>query len=276
MSGGTKPIIKKYYSKIRKAAGLEDDYPSILDCGSYGCAYDCGGGKVVKITSDESEAVAAAKVKTLGKHKNVYNVYNVFKLGSGSWYAIVQEKLEEPNSDVEHVGNLIGPLIEMDELFEDLFFEYSGIAKFKRIFINFAREVYTDARDKNTKGYYDLFLETYDDQIIAEFIGEMFDLSIKYPTKRTVKDHTKFIVNELQDIQKTDKNFKIFDQIANGVSWLYRNGIEFIDVHSGNIMQRHNGDVVLIDLGISNTQGGGFKDIELIESYVKEIIRNGC
>ena len=70
--------------------------PNYIDKGGYGIAYDIGDDKVLKITSDKSEAVETSEL--IGRNfKHIADIYNVFTIKSannGEHYGIVLEKLK--------------------------------------------------------------------------------------------------------------------------------------------------------------------------------------
>lgn len=82
------------------AKKLYNTTPKFIGEGAFGYAYDIGD-KVIKVTTDKSEAVDSINIK--GKdNKHIANIYDVFhtdvkkKSGSESVYVIVLEKLQTP------------------------------------------------------------------------------------------------------------------------------------------------------------------------------------
>lgn len=66
-----------------------------LGTGTQGTAYDLGGGRVLKVTDDHNEAIAALKLK--GKsYKRLAKIFDVFRFKDGP-YGILQEKLSPLN-----------------------------------------------------------------------------------------------------------------------------------------------------------------------------------
>lgn len=79
--------------KIMKKLNINNFKP-IGNCGEFGCAYDIGNNKVLKITTDQSEAIESNKIK--GKIlNNIANIYNIYKTeyNGNSYYIIILEKL---------------------------------------------------------------------------------------------------------------------------------------------------------------------------------------
>ena len=91
-------------------AGLEE-----LGEGTYGVAYVLGDGRVLKATTDESEATASS-VLVGKKLENVVQIYDVFTM-SGAWF-IVQERLRGIGPDPRNSIDLIK--IWIDKWFHDL------------------------------------------------------------------------------------------------------------------------------------------------------------
>jgi len=81
-------------TNFAKLTGLTlPDNPKVLGQGDRGVAYDIGGGKVLKVTGDQREAMSAGKLinKTL---PGLYRVFGVYKDNVDPyWHYIVQEKL---------------------------------------------------------------------------------------------------------------------------------------------------------------------------------------
>ena len=84
------------------------NYKHIGECGEFGCAFDIGNNKVLKITTDQSEAIESNKLK--GKTlNNISNIYSVFKINyNGKDYYIIQcEKLNtQPDKFKQYYNQL--------------------------------------------------------------------------------------------------------------------------------------------------------------------------
>lgn len=93
--------------KVMKKFGIQN-YKHIGECGEFGCAFDIGGNKVLKITTDQSEAIESNKLK--GKTlNNISNIYSVFKINyNGKDYYIIQcEKLNtQPDKFKQYYNQL--------------------------------------------------------------------------------------------------------------------------------------------------------------------------
>lgn len=103
-----KELIARHGIKIGLRVGM----------GANGIAYDIGGGKILKVTEDDSEATASFNL--VGKKlKHVVHIDEVFELpevpGAGKYYGIVQEKLHplsaEERAGLNKVYNLVEELL---------------------------------------------------------------------------------------------------------------------------------------------------------------------
>jgi len=277
-------IYVKYLEKLNDITKFNMPItPDIMGCGSFGCAFDVGNDIVLKITSDLSEAQAAAKLVTLGGYINVYKVHKVYKLGKTKTYAIFQERLNDPRKIIEDVSNLIGAIFTnefsekyMADIYKKLFYNYGGISHFRTLMINIVEEypwnTIVDSPETTARLPEFSFVVTdgkFDDIIRFLINMHILDYGEIHKSKKTLKDHLDYIINSIRSFDGNEY-FEVFDQIASGVAWLYKNGIKFYDIHSGNVMENNAGDVVIIDLGVSKTEGGG--KIDLIESYIRNII----
>lgn len=96
----SKNVLKKF-PKSMKSIGIDPekiDGLEVLGTGTRGTALSIDTGRVIKVTNDSREALAAASL--LGKDvKNLVRYYDVFKLGDSGYYAIVQEKLESASKE---------------------------------------------------------------------------------------------------------------------------------------------------------------------------------
>jgi serine/threonine protein kinase len=83
-------------------------------------------------------------------------------------------------------------------------------------------------------------------------------------------EDTRSIKYWFNQLDKLKENYgeipKIAMDIAYGLLELNKLGIEFGDTHAGNIMKRHNGDYVIIDIGQSRSPEG---QIKVLEQYYK-------
>jgi len=286
----TNKLYGKYIKKIVQRSGISPS-GKLLDCGSFGCAY-AHGDKVVKITQDPSEAYAAARLRAVGSfHKNVYKIYRVFDLGRGGSYAIVQEKLHKPSSELLETSEAIRYLsFAAPKIFEELMHDYGGIQHFQNVFEDYLIKEFENMEYDSTvffrhqpenkqekKRFYefgknsDEFDEMYG--VTHKIIRALAQLGVLDATelnkKKIFPDHVRYIEDSVASAPEAGR-VKMFSDIATGVTWPYSNGIKFYDVHEGNVMQNSSGDPVIIDLGVSRVQGE--QSMEIIEQYIRRII----
>lgn len=110
---------------------------------------------------------------------------------------------------------------------------------------------------KSNPGWYFIICERLKEVNLDAFEGE-----IEYWSTSNID----FKIQELGGISALPKQLK---QIASGLQELQSVGISFHDVHSGNIMKRNNGDLVFIDLGMSQGPKGNIKIYEKENSKMK-------
>jgi hypothetical protein len=218
-----------YIDKIRQWAGIESTRLQKLGGGSQGVAYQIGD-KVVKITDDKTEAVAAAQIA--GKqHPNVYEIYKVGRIGD-DLYIIVYGYVNPPKDKMEQIAKYGNGIVH-------------GLGRKK--FLNFISDwtgpskVINQMR-KAVDGYQGY--EAYMARLYSYFITGQQDYKLALEATKTA-------------------NFKYFVDIMDGLKFLYDNGVWFVDVSSHNVMER-NGRAVLIDVGYSNTPGASADKIEQI------------
>ena len=250
-------IHDKYEDKLTKLAGLSGRGETV-GCGTYGCAYGYND-KVLKLTLDDSEAQAAARLlRAGGNHWNVYKIFNVYKLKSAGVYAIIQERLFEASEDINYVSNIIAQTFIRDDMshyYKELFYKYRGIEHFKKFFARIIKEDGVESIDWE----------------IVDFLEGMDIISRSWRTVYSDEEAKKIMIREIGFLEEGDNDyFDIFDQIASGVAWLYKNGIKFYDIHDGNIMQKDSDTPVIIDLGVSRVEGD--YDIKILEGYIKGVI----
>jgi serine/threonine protein kinase len=175
------------------------------------------GDKVFKITNDAKEAQAASVIQ--GKNeKSLVNVYSVVHFADTEYYGILQEKL--------------------DPLPDDIGKEYN------QALIKTAVPVWI----AKSNGDWNKVKEMTKDHIrnkIKEKFGK--DAEVSSPEVRefvkSVNESWNLLVNTyfIRDMFNT----------------LQKYGIRFHDFHAGNLMIRGDGQLVLIDLGMSKVQGTG-------------------
>ncbi len=90
--------ITKFRGLMQAKRGLNiPARPAHLGTGTRGAAFDIGGGRAIKITADDREAMAANRLKTAGL-KHVVKVYDVFRFKDSQIFGVVQDRLEPLSS----------------------------------------------------------------------------------------------------------------------------------------------------------------------------------
>lgn len=229
--------VKASAKNLLNQKGIDVSKLKELGRGQMGIAFDAGNGKVLKVTTDRSEATSSNKI--VGKNYNhIVRIEDTFrfKTSDGSKiYGIVQEKLT-PLSDQERR--------EVDDAF-DLIREKENLLK-------------TIA----TKSWEHLKQELFD-EISKEVAGEIgipetspaFQNKVR---KVSMRKHS-YIVSLLE-------KYKISEMMKE----LRNAKIEFADYHSGNIMKRGN-DYVINDLGASKSDGAEPAVLEVLDDIVREV-----
>jgi hypothetical protein len=239
----------------------------LLGAGTQGPAYDMGGNKVLKVTTDKSEAQASLKLK--GKNlKHVNNFYDVFKFppggpAKGDLYGIIQDKLT-PLNDAEKM--------ELND----------GIGWFMD------PELKTSVRPFIERGDWEGALKAIQHVMEQYYVqGKIKEATTTAPARgsafKPAKDAGGPQIKPMGQQQKVDPQvartqaqreyarvLQIFKkyQIGEMIKEVRSQGLTFIDYHDGNIMKRGS-SYVINDLG--GSEGGG-NEPPVMESFVKAII----
>lgn len=243
-----RPFIKKNAEKLAKK-GINVNSLRPIGTGTRGIAYDVGGDRVMKVTNDAQEAIAANKLKGLNL-KRVVKIFDVFRFPDSDprlkeIYGVVQEKLE-PLDGSDNVGGgkvlaVSGEAAELNDILMELQLPQT-IAK------------------------------SYDWDVVAKTIRDHVSTEVrrKYPQFATDDIDRKYAekyAEKMNGLWNTvTKKFHIDDMVRE----LSAKGIRFHDYHAGNIMKRTNGDYVVIDIGYSKVAGG--KEPPVLEKIVEGII----
>lgn len=217
----------KHFAELMKRKRHIDvpQNPKYLGTGSRGSTFELSGDKVIKITGDREEAVAANKLKD-HKLKHVYTVFDVFRFKGFKVYGIIQEKLTplegaDPNNPYR------------SETGEAGVFDWSV-------------EVLTLYSAIQAAGYDFEELKV----VIQENLYEK-------------SKHTKDPKQLKKDFNTAWKCLTSIFSLKGMMTDLSSLGIKFHDYHAGNIMKRKDGSFVVIDIGYSRVAGG--KEPEVLE-----------
>ena len=271
-------VRERFQEKIISRSNLGNSEWKLLDCGSYGCAYDVGNGKVVKITGDYDEACAADKVMKIGGVPGVYHIYDVFM--TGNKYVVVQERLNKSSDSTRMATKFVGDIIEYDDDIAKIVYNWSGmrdlldaIREIKHKALSFFRDGEAKMLDFVISQGTHLLEPTFSlagldwEDYYYSFQDESDDYEVGL--EDNFADGFRKVEKTLLGYRKNEVLRKV-NIIAQAVAELRRVGIEFYDVHDGNVMEDAKGNPVIIDLGVSNVVGCG--KLDLVEDYIRGII----
>lgn len=224
-----------------KKHGIDVSNLTRLGSGEMGVAYDIGGNKVLKITTDASEAKASHAIKGK-KLSRVVQVDDVWKLRGTepTLFALVTEKLNELSQEEKN----------------EVKTAFAFIREHEPVLASIATQSWDEFVDK-------LYAEMEKDTAEESGIDQKSPGGKNRIRKITVRKHS-FIVNKLKEL-------KIDEMVAD----LRRVGIQFADYHEDNIMKRGN-EFVINDLGSSKTGGGGVVPVleSCISAFTSDIIES--
>ena len=265
-------VIKEQFPHIYKIILEWADLSGIgkkLGHGYYGVAYEANG-LAIKFTQDELEAKSASTIirKEL---PNVYHIYQVGKLWyrplmeaisrntEDPVYIILTSLLEEASFDAEQVADSFNP--DLVEHINDVYITpkyekfYMLIKTFQKMFKNKELEL----MKRYYKGEYNVVAFVL---VMASFLG--FPLDIEefanfLPEELAVEDFeetkTFNLAHNMLNTDVTEEQIRFFWDILSGIKALKDAGVYFSDVHSGNIAFNNDGELELIDIGVSRAKG---------------------
>lgn len=256
--------------KIIKWGKLKGE-PEFLGSGSKGIAYKFEN-KVLKITEDMQEAEACSLI--VGKyHPNVYDIHAVGKRSEEDRtnhlhnmpFVIVYEFLDYPNKLMADVTQVMYHKVRKNNLYynwnEKYLQSFDGLVKQFLKAIKKNPEILGEpvGKYKSIQPKLERILNEmgWDDEkkiVFSEFftlVGGMYNNSLN--SFEELSDYVKNILDHPKMIY--------FNQLANGLTFLAKNGIIFNDLKNTNVMQK-NGQLCIIDIGKSNVKGNtNIKDI---------------
>ena len=256
--------------KIIKWGKLKGE-PEFLGSGSKGIAYKFEN-KVLKITEDMQEAEACSLI--VGKyHPNVYDIHAVGKRSEEDRtnhlhnmpFVIVYEFLDYPNKLMADVTQVMYHKVRKNNLYynwnEKYLQSFDGLVKQFLKAIKKNPEIlgepvgkYKSIQPKLERILNDMGWDDEKKIVFSEFftlVGGMYNNSLN--SFEELSDYVKNILDHPKMIY--------FNQLANGLTFLAKNGIIFNDLKNTNVMQK-NGQLCIIDIGKSNVKGNtNIKDI---------------
>lgn len=179
--------INKHINNIAKQLGYGST--KYVGSGNFGLVYDVGDGKLLKITTDRSEAINANKLRQKPMTKHIINYYDVRRIKNPKdekYYSIVMDKVSPLNSDYSF---------------------YSGIFK---IFLN------PDISDKDTFDYVFDYLERYKSEEEFDKLLSFYKTKLQPQRQSILKEFKKYGVPVLDAHSNNvgfdiDGNFVFFD-----------------------------------------------------------------
>jgi len=239
--------LKANQENLQKLKSIDVSKLRKLGAGTKGIAYDVGGGKVLKVTSDHTEAQASHSI-TGDTLNNVVKIFDVFKFGkvksNDTLYGIVQEKLA-PLSSTEQK--------EIVELFN---------------FIDASSKLLTSIATETWDQFVNKLYSEIEDDVTKELGVDPKSPAGENKIRKVAANKHAAIVGKL-------KKYNIHGMISD----LRKSNIQFADYHEGNVMKRGS-EYVINDLGMSKSQGGDppvFENLlrSMTESVIKEFGSGG-
>ena len=254
------PLSEEELASIKDWGELEGD-PVLLGKGTMGEAFQFGE-MVLKITSDQNEAQAAAAI-TGQRHPNVYYVEKVgrrFPAGQrpeempNHPYLIVYEMVAGPMNGSELPDqNASGVIQSIGNSRDKIWYNWSeSILPLKEQFLEYVRSNEDKVKEmavQKGKPYKENLerlaeLSGMDPKQVRLFVSAWGLSAGFYGYSRTI-DSVENI-----EILAENPNFKHVDELSLGLTFLQQNGITFKDLKNTNVMN-DDGKLVIIDIGKS-------------------------
>jgi len=228
--------------KLKERTGINASSLGYLGHGAMGIAFDAGGGKVLKVTTDAREAVTSNSLKGKTALQHVVKIFDVFRFPGEEplIYGIVTEKLTELSAtekrDVDRATDFMG---EHDDLIEIV-------------------------ATKSWEEFENALYEKYKEEAAKELGVDPNDPKGANKIRKATTRQYGFNINLL-------KKYNIPEMHAE----LRQHNIEFADYHSGNVMKRGS-HYIINDLGKSNSPGAEPDVLEhasrkLAERFIAEL-----
>jgi len=256
--------------KIIKWGKLKGE-PEFLGSGSKGIAYKFEN-KVLKITEDMQEAEACSLIA--GKyHPNVYDIHAVGRRSEEDRvnhlhnmpFVIVYEFLDYPNKLMADVTQVMYHKVRKNNLyynwdknnlqiFDGLIKQFLKVVKKNPEILGEPVGKYKSIQPKLERILSEMGWDNEKKIVFSELftlVGGMYNSSLN-----SFEDLSDYVKNILDHPKMT-----YFNQLANGLTFLSKNGVIFTDLKNTNVMQK-DGQLCIIDIGKSNVKGDtNIKDI---------------
>lgn len=253
------PLSEEELEIVKRWGGLEGE-PTFLGSGTMGSAF-LFGNKVCKITSDDAEAMAAAKIA--GEyHPNVYTIDKVgqrqhkFKEMPQQRFIIIYELVGETDARLSY------PSKEAQEIIQSLHntaetIKYNWVNNFPAILEKVSSTI------QNEPSIFDIEIKGGNYSLRLEKLAELAGLN---DSEKKAFIHAWTLVNGLygkcmSDVERAlsclnNQKFGYMDQVCKGLTFLNRHGIMFSDLKTTNVLRLEDDTLVIIDVGKSVVRGG--------------------
>jgi len=253
------PLSQEELEILRNWGSLEGE-PLFLGSGTMGSAFQFGN-LVCKITSDDAEAMAAAKIA--GEyHPNVYKINKVgqrqhrFKEMPNQRFVIVYELVGDPESGSQY------PTPPAQEVIKSL---HNTTEKIKYRWVNNFPAVLEKALSTLRDNPSIFEIETVGGNNLVR-LQKIVDISGMNEQEGAAFIHAWKLINGiygscLNNIEKAEvcfakKEFDYMNQVCLGLTFLFEHGIVFADLKTTNVMRLEDDTLVIIDIGKSVVRGG--------------------
>ena len=246
-------------SLITRWAGLSGD-PAFLGAGSKGKAY-LFGDRVLKITSDISEAKAAALISG-EEHPNVYRIDKVGRTPAGK-FAIVYEFLDYPNQSMVKAAEIMWGRVSFAGENKEKYYAWNPrtLSRARQLTENLIRELRErpEVLGKSHEGWGSIRPKI---EKVAERMGwseqdkmdfsEFWLLDYGLSERKSLDTPGNVVLHATEVLKNPIADY--YNQLATGLTWLKQHGIQFNDLKTSNIMEKNN-QIAVIDIGYSTVEG---------------------
>lgn len=264
-------LIKEKWFAISEIFDIRD--LRYIDSGSHGSAFDCGNGKILKITNDESEFDNSSAIVGMNI-PHVMRVYKLARLKKKKVFFIQYKKYNLLRDEYP----------DLHEFYEA--YELKQIIPLGEMVMSYLKGDGTFKEVDTTR--LDAWIRSQGSPIAKEIMGEIVQfLSSRRPFKELSEPQRNAIAVTLFNTSKVDSTLlsvmmddedplgnqfmRLFSDIIEGCLMMFKKaGVDFGDYHSGNIAVDDNGEFVLFDLGETVTHKKA-RNFEIIEGKTLSI-----
>ena len=268
-SDHTIPISPEELEEIKKWGGLSGE-PNFLGTGTKGSAYRFGD-RVLKITSDSSEAKAAVRVAG-ESHPNVYNIYGVARRSPEDLqksekgfehrpYILVYEFLDYPTQGMLEPTRHLHDLVKAKGQRSPFYFWGDPNLDDARMLLKrlvMKSHTHPEVLGEPMSKWGNVVSKAEE---ISENMGWAPEETKKFMTffaggldSLHPGDISPEGLSRYYKDQKNNLSHEYLHQLALGLTFLRENGIIFDDLKGSNIMEKGN-QVAIIDIGYSSVEG---------------------